>query len=619
MSFRQALRAHSVLLVTAAVAGACLAVLAPPAPVTSHSPSTTLQDATSSQHSRYAATSVLGVPPLSQSSNPEAQFATLAFYLKSTKITQAFARRLRVTGDDPSLVSRLISVRTDPKTATVTVRGLGGSPQQAADVTNAFVTTVRDYIVDVQDSSSAQALKDARASVDSLKHRIDKLGDRIDKLQAQDETPRQTDPRVTVLQAQHDALVASYIAAYQRYSRVSAGPGPVLALTVLQPATAANARAVSPSLVYSLPLRLLLGLFLGLLVGAAAALLLEQYGRKVTTRATAEEEFRAPVLAEIPKRGFAVPVLTAGSQSPAAAEYRRLRATLLFADARDGHRGGAHRADPLLPPPVPNGVPSGVTAEVHQMTSVEDVPARNGSVSGPPVVAPGPPAARSATPAHAGVVDLETRSVAATARSNGKHVSARLPESPWPDPPEPGVPVIVLATTASERSHPVVVANVGGSFAESGWDVVVLRCGPAALDHSADGIHGRLPGLDLNPTPLPGVRAADWVAGDPVPTATDAVEHARARSDLVVVDVGRVDSAEYAEVAATADGVVMVCELGSTARDSARHSADVIERSRARFYGVVLTQVPVSWRDRLRSMRRRRSPLHLRRGQAPAS
>lgn len=605
------------LLVLAAIAGACLAVLAPPTPKTYAAPSTRLEDAVSPAHARYSASSLLGIPPAG--SQGEGQFAALAFYLKSAQINQAFAQRLHYTGDDPNLVSKLVSARSDPKTATVSVEGYGGTPQQAADVVNAFVATVKSYVSGLTTTTSQQSLADARREVAKLKARIDALGDRIDKLEAEDPKPSRTDPQVSVLVAQHDALIASYIAAYQRYSKLGAGAAPTVALTVLQPATAKDAKAVSPSILYRLPVRIVVGLLLGLAVGAALALLFEQYGRKVSSRANAEALFRAPVLAEVPRRRLASGVLV-GRQDTASAAYRMLRAVLMSASTYRGagfDQGFRPTTTVTLPEPAPAGEPVVVQAS--------STGAGIGQLSPDPVPAqPRPAGAARRSSAHGGANGAEPVPGAnGSAPANGS--AATNGSSPHngrgPDPylvhnglGPVGAPVLVVAAPGDERSHPVVVANLAASFAESGWDVTVLRMGSACLPHQdvVSGRHGSKPAVALQDTQVAGVRAGDWVLGDAVPTAAKAVEYVRSVSDLVVVDVGRVESAEFAEVAPPADGVVAVCEIGGTRREAAQQAAEVIDRSYCRFYGVVLTQVPQNVVERFRDMRRRRSPLRAR-------
>jgi hypothetical protein len=78
---------------------------------------------------------------------------------------------------------------------------------------------------------------------------------------------------------------------------------------------------------------------------------------------------------------------------------------------------------------------------------------------------------------------------------------------------------------------------------------------------------------------------------------------------VVLVDCGRVATAEFAEVAPLINGVVAVCQVGRTTIENAERTADIVAWSHARLFGVVLAQVPANPWERLTWGRWRRSPL----------
>src|SRR4051794_33959 len=183
-SIRQALRARWFVIVATTLLVTCLAVIAPPAPVSHPRLSTGLADLASPSHAKFQATAVVGVPPIASGGDAEGQFKTIRFYVQSTGGGDAFAQRLNYTGGDYAMLGRLIVITSDDKAGTMTVKGYGGTRQQAADITNAFTQSLRDYLSGLGTEATEQALTQAQASVDSLKQRIDDLSAQIAALRA---------------------------------------------------------------------------------------------------------------------------------------------------------------------------------------------------------------------------------------------------------------------------------------------------------------------------------------------------------------------------------------------------------------------------------------------------
>jgi capsular polysaccharide biosynthesis protein len=576
-SYRQAFRARRFVIVATALLVMALAVLIPPAPVSHSTSSTALEDVASPSSVHYEATAVLGVPPNTSGGNAETQFKTVQFYLQSTAVGEAFAQNIHYTGQDLAMLGRLVTISADAKSGIFKVTGNGGNPQQAAAITNGFTSALHDYVSGLGTQASEQSIKQAQASVDGLKQRIDELSSQIDQLSETLPASRfALNPQVIQLQAQRDALISSYAAAYQHLTSVSAGgTTPTTAgLAILRTATAGSATKQSPSLIYGLWPRILLGLVVGLALGAALALLLEHNARKIFTRESAEQAFGGRVLAELPRQrltGTAKDVVVISAPRSRLAEaYRMLRVLLIVERAAmngDGaKRGGDHRPVSERPP-----------HRVH-VNGVE--PSRT---------------AGSTSPGEQGEF---------TSFAHDLVGSRNL--------------ALVVAATADEPVHPAVVANLAASFAESGRTVTVLRLGSSVRRGGSPGADREAPGTPTtHESSIDGVRVVEWAPEYGGPSAPAALQAVREDRAVVLVDAGRVATAEFAEIAPLIDGVVAVCQIGRTTIENAERTADIIAWSHAHLLGVVLAQVPAGPVERLTRRRRPRSPLTSREGMSP--
>jgi hypothetical protein len=170
---------------------------------------------------------------------------------------------------------------------------------------------------------------------------------------------------------------------------------------------------------------------------------------------------------------------------------------------------------------------------------------------------------------------------------------------------------LVIAATANEPTHSAVVANLAATFVGNSRTVTVLRisssgrrAGPPGADDEVAA--GRPPSRE---SAVEGVRIVEWEPEYGGTSAAQVVQDLRADGGVVLVDTGRVATAEFAEIAPLIDGVVAVCQIGRTRIENAERTADVIAWSHARLLGVVLTQVPAHPVERVTWSRRRRSPL----------
>lgn len=640
IGYGRALRARWFPIVAVTFIVTCLALIVPPAPRSFPEPSTALAAVASPAHARFSTTAVLGVPPPSDGSDVESQFRAIAFYLRDQKVSTAFAERIGYTGDDLELVSQLVTVVPALEAGTLTLTGYGGTPQQAADHTTAYILSYQDYLRGVQSAETVSALAQTQLAVDDLRTRLEALGVQLQTLRAAaaekaaadaaaraaadpDNTappvPPVLDPAVSVVQAEYDALTASYLVAYRELARLSGGETALAdtGFAVLQPASATAAEEVPPSLLYSMPLRLILGLLLGLALGAALALILEHLGRRISSRGAAERAFRARVLVEVPRHRITgalkdVAVVSAPA-SPIAAAYRMLRAVLLADQATSvATAAAAPRLLEGLEPAterlsaLAGGLPAatGRRSPRRRARDAEDArPSQSVAVQEPPGA------------------DEHLRDGGTGA--NGDDLALHQELLGEPSAGRSGL-VLVLAAPAEEAIHPIVVANLAASFAEGGREVTVLRLGSSALstraradeDESPDARetnpeHGGLAANDrwAQDTAVAGVQTLDWQQDHDAQPAQAVAAGLRHEGVVVLVDAGRVATAEFAELAPMADGVLAVCEYGKTRTEDAQRAADIVDWSHGRFAGVVLAQVPGGRAGWLRRTRGHRSPL----------
>ena len=641
IGYGRALRARWFPIVAVTFIVTCLALIVPPAPRSFPEPSTALAAVASPAHARFSTTAVLGVPPPSDGSDVESQFRAIAFYLRDQKVSTAFAERIGYTGDDLELVSQLVTVVPALEAGTLTLTGYGGTPQQAADHTTAYILSYQDYLRGVQSAETVSALAQTQLAVDDLRTRLEALGVQLQTLRAAaaekaaadaaaraaadpDNTappvPPVLDPAVSVVQAEYDALTASYLVAYRELARLSGGETALAdtGFAVLQPASATAAEEVPPSPLYSMPLRLILGLLLGLALGAALALILEHLGRRISSRGAAERAFRARVLVEVPRHRITgalkdVAVVSAPA-SPIAAAYRMLRAVLLADQATSVATAAA--APHLL---------EGLEPSTERLSALEGgLPAATGRRSSPRRRARD---AEDARPSQSVAVqeppgaDEHLRDGGTGA--NGDDLALHQELLGEPSAGRSGL-VLVLAAPAEEAIHPIVVANLAASFAEGGREVTVLRLGSSALstraradeDESPDARetnpeHGGLAANDrwAQDTAVAGVQTLDWQQDHDAQPAQAVAAGLCHEGVVVLVDAGRVATAEFAELAPMADGVLAVCEYGKTRTEDAQRAADIVDWSHGRFAGVVLAQVPGGRAGWLRRTRGHRSPL----------
>lgn len=547
VGYVHAIRARWMWVAAATLTGILLALLAPPALGSPSSASTALDEAASTSRDRYVSTAVIGTPPTGTTTasslvtqvGPE--FATLVFYLRNAAVLDEFGNRIGYRGSDPAVLEKLLTMRADPQSGTITLSGTGGTPAQAVEITTAFIVAAQTYLDRIQRDASTSARRQTRAEIDKLQKRLDRLSARIQDLRP---TAGNSPPtsRSTVLEAEYRTTLASYTDAYNRLALADQASTALVDFVIVQPAAVETVQLKKPSLVYSRALRLVLGLLLGLLVGIATALLLEHYSRRLTTRDAVERIFGRPVLGQLPRqllthRPRDIKVTTA-PRSAVAVAYDTVASLIL--------RQTGTSALAL------------VSQDDGRGSGVESV----------------------------------------VAVGSGTRGGMRLAGSADPEHSSAGT-VLLLASAANEPSYPVVVANLATALAlRSGRPVKVLRRHdrhdrmllPAHVG-DADGDDAAEREVVTVPWPL----STNSLPDDP----TSVIAALTDEGALVVIDAGPVISAEFAAAAAAADDAVVVCEHRRTTIAEAERSAAVLRLSGVRLVGPLLAQ------DRTVGQRRR--------------
>ena len=429
-------------------------------------------------------------------------------------IPRRAAVRLGKPAEQGPVLATRVTVTADLNVGSLAVTVAGEDGEEAAAISNAFA-------VEIVENLRATLQRDRDAERAEAERLVKELGDRVGRLQTQIAADAVNAP---VLEAQRDAYLENYSAAFGRLQELTAQgaarsplvtleeavPVPVLASSVFTPPSSRAGRVG-------------LGGAFGLLLGVLLALVLERVDRRLRSREAIEDITSLPVVAEVPmlprasRRDWSIEVVRAPASAVAEA-YRSLRSAIMLVPSR-----------PALQ--QPGADPEWKTPQVLLVTS------------------PLPADGKTTTVAN----------LAACLAESGRHVLVLDCDFRNPTlhrylgvPPGRGISDLLAGTSAADLAHVVRSTAVPG---------VRLVSSGTVTDHPA-ALLARAGGL------LDAARAmADVVLIDaaPVLAANDA-------TDLVPY----------------VDAVVLVARSGRTTRDHALRTTELLARLSVPIAGTVL-------------------------------
>jgi capsular exopolysaccharide synthesis family protein len=289
----------------------------------------------------YSATATLISSP-SDSPNVGAAFNlnTAAVFATVGKVPEQAAKTLGFQGE-PQVLASLVSVTPSVDTNTMTFTSTDTDGSSAADRANAFAKETVAFFRQQQNS-------DLNARVAALNKQVRAVAVHIHGVQSR----LALAPSDPLLTAQLNALTGQVTTLYSQIASLNSQLGGTGPLTLLQPAVPipqASQGFIAPR---DPRTRLIIAALLGLVLGAAVALLVERIDARLRTREQAEASYALPVLAEIPGLpiGQRDPKGITSARRPGGAlaeAYRTLRSALLVlgpeVTARSATAGGAHQ------------------------------------------------------------------------------------------------------------------------------------------------------------------------------------------------------------------------------------------------------------------------------------
>jgi capsular exopolysaccharide synthesis family protein len=258
--------------------------------------------------------------------------ASTALLVTSDAVADRVSRALN-THVAPQELPGQVQAVGDKTSNAITITASGAEPQAAMALANAFAQgTVDEFLARHRDAAAArfQSLEGQFTDADNqLKQVTGSIG----------AVSTSVNP---VLQARAAALSARYTTIYGLLQEAANQANNPTGLEILSPAAQATSTVGAFSL--SATTRTMVGLILGVFLGAALALALEHFDTRPRDQAAAQRAYQLPVLAEIPKvrdgerRNFAV-ITASQPESSAAEAYRSLRSAIMLTDSRIHHLG----------------------------------------------------------------------------------------------------------------------------------------------------------------------------------------------------------------------------------------------------------------------------------------
>lgn len=274
--------------------------------------------------SSYEATSVISTGGLTSATSGSAFLSgseTLATLTTIGDVPRRVAKKLDFKGSPVSLSAQVVAAGSK-QTGLLTITAESSDPTEAKQLANLFAEELIGWVGDRRGEL-------AQGNVDALAQRLDEIELEISALGLDSlESPE-------IIESQRKAKLAEYQNLSQQYSQQLSAVDAPTGLEIIQrgfPVPAEDSGGLPISAPQGRVARIILGLILGLLTGAAIALLLERMDTRLRDSDDVEEHYDLPVLAELPRLKTregdpAVPAAT-NPRSPAANAFRLLAAAI---------------------------------------------------------------------------------------------------------------------------------------------------------------------------------------------------------------------------------------------------------------------------------------------------
>ncbi len=249
---------------------------------------------------------------------------TAAELVKVGDVPKRVATKLK-TAESPQSLAAKIETQVDPQTGVLKISAVSPEKKRAELLADTFADELIAFLAQRKAENIAK-------QVDALSKQLSRLRAEINILDKRVQNARGV-ANQALAAAERDAKIRQYGLVYEFYNRLSATAAEPGQLQPLQKAEGIPVARGGFSVPRSRGSRLALGGILGLMAGAAMALVLERVDTRIRTTDQAEEAFALPSLVEIPmfahtERGPTVETV-AHPSSAATHTFRLLRGSLM--------------------------------------------------------------------------------------------------------------------------------------------------------------------------------------------------------------------------------------------------------------------------------------------------
>ena len=260
---------------------------------------------------------------------------TIAALVTIGEVPGRVAEEIDHEGDPRELVAR-VTATVDETTSLLNITAVAPTEHEATRLANTFTGQLIGYLEDRSVAGFADQQESLQQQMKELRTQIRELDRRISNAASSE---------AEALQVQRQAKFDQMVSVQNAIDGISLEATGTTQLQVVQSAVAQPVAEVGFQPPESRTSRMALAALVGILGGAALALLLERYDRRIWTKKEAERRFGYPVLSEIPQmpwwRRRALRVVAAEEpRSQSADAYRRLGAEIVRAPSPSGDGQG---------------------------------------------------------------------------------------------------------------------------------------------------------------------------------------------------------------------------------------------------------------------------------------